>query len=107
MPYATEKTAINDPFLDRRGKLIPCQKERIVQMHNEGRSISHLSRIFGVSRQTIQYIVFPDRYTKNKKLKKKKSSHHSGNVMAHKKYKETLKPFLIHEQENTPRHGKD
>jgi hypothetical protein len=61
---------IASAFLDRRVKLLPCQRERIHQMyHNEGVGIRHLSRVFNVNKRLIQFICFPERQKKNLELR--------------------------------------
>lgn len=36
MPYITDTKALNDPFLKRSAKLLPCQKEMIVWWGDRG-----------------------------------------------------------------------
>lgn len=59
MPYKTQKIPFNDPFLDKRSKLIPCQKEMIVKLSKEGWSQRKLAERFNVSRRLIQFIIDP------------------------------------------------
>ena len=65
MPYKTDKMSISCPFLDKRTKLIPCQVERMLQLHNEGVSIHKLAKMFKVSRRTIQFKVDPEKKKAN------------------------------------------
>ena len=65
MPYKTEKTAINDPFLDRRTKLLPCQREMVHYWYGIGTSINGIARIFKVNKRLIQFELFPERHKKN------------------------------------------
>lgn len=65
MPYKTDKIAINDPFLKRSCKLLPCQKEMVLYRHTQGESIHSLSKIFKVSRRLLQFIIYPERYKKS------------------------------------------
>ena len=65
MPYKTEKIKINDPFLDRRTKLIPCQKEMVLYWYNLGTSIRAIARMFHVDKRLIQFVLFPERKEKN------------------------------------------
>jgi transposase len=67
MPYKTDKLAYNCPFLDNRSKLLPCQKEMVVwYKENEGMSQRKLAAKFNVSRRTIQFILDPEKLSKNK-----------------------------------------
>lgn len=68
MPYKTDKIAIKDPFLTKSVRLLPCQKERVIDLYNIGYSINGLSRLFKVSKRLIQFIIFPDRKEKAKML---------------------------------------
>jgi hypothetical protein len=65
MPYKIEKIKINDPFLDRRIKLIPCQIEMINLLHGQGWSQRKLASRFKVSRRLITFILFPEKREKN------------------------------------------
>jgi len=66
MPALVDKITVASPFLDRRVKLLPCQRERIYQMHHlEVFGIRELSRIFKVDRRLIQFICYPERHLKN------------------------------------------
>jgi hypothetical protein len=67
MPYKTEKIKIDCPFLDRRCKLLPCQKEMIHFRYSNGESINVLSRKFNVNKRLIQFELFPERKVKNLK----------------------------------------
>lgn len=65
MPYKTDKLALNDPFLKRSCKLLPCQKEMVKYRHELGESIHSLSKVFKVSRRLIQFIIYPNRLEKS------------------------------------------
>lgn len=65
MPYKTEKIKIACPFLDRRTKLLPCQKERMIMLHNQGYSQRKLAFIFSVSRRLVQFITCPAKKLKD------------------------------------------
>lgn len=65
MPYITEKLPIKDPFLDRRTKLIPCQREMVHWWYKNGLSINKIARTFKVSKRLIQFELFPERKAKN------------------------------------------
>lgn len=68
----TDHKRIEDRFLKRSAKLIPCQKEMVLFWHKQGMTIADISRLFKVSRRTIQFIVFPDRAEKNIELRQKR-----------------------------------
>jgi DNA-binding NarL/FixJ family response regulator len=65
MPRLTDSIAINDPFLDRRTKLLPCQVERIFRLREEGMSINAIARTMGVSKRTVQFKLHPERREAN------------------------------------------
>lgn len=65
MPFKTEKVRFDCPFLDRRCKLLPCQKEMIHYWYKEGFSIAVISRMFHVNKRLIQFELFPERKIKN------------------------------------------
>ena len=41
------------------------QKKKLVELHSEGFSKSYLSRIFGVSRRTVDFVISPEKRKKN------------------------------------------
>ena len=62
-----DRHAIKDPFLDRRTKLIPCQKEMVVWWYNNrGLTVGELAKMFNVSRRTIEFTLFPELLEQNK-----------------------------------------
>ena len=65
MPYKTEKIKYDCPFLDKRSKLLPCQKEMVVYYHNQGYSQRKLAAMFNVSRRLITFIADPEKHKKN------------------------------------------
>ena len=65
MPFLTQKIKYDDPFLDKRCKLLPCQKEMILQYRNEGWSQRQLASRFNVSRRLIQFILDPEKLKAN------------------------------------------
>lgn len=65
MPYRINKIAINDPFLDRRTKLIPCQREMVHWWFKNGLSINKIAQTFKVSKRLVQFELFPERKVKN------------------------------------------
>lgn len=65
MPRKTDIIPIKCPFMDRRTKMLPCQKERAVRLYNDGISINALAGIFKVNKRLIQFLLFPERQAKN------------------------------------------
>lgn len=95
MPYKTDKKAINDKFLDRRIKMLDCQKEMAITLYKRGASIRGISRMYGVDKRLIQFILFPERKLKNIQLRKErggskvyyKKEYHNKKIDEHRKYK--------------------
>lgn len=65
MPYLTEKIALNDAFLKRSSKLLPCQREMIVYWGDRGLSQRKIAKMFNVSRRLVTFILCPDKAKKN------------------------------------------
>lgn len=65
MPYKTEKLKIDNPFMDRRCKLLPCQKEQMVWWWKQGTSQRALARMFNVSRRLVQFTCMPEKKVKD------------------------------------------
>lgn len=65
MPYITEKLSIGCPFMDRRTKLLPCQKEMVLHYHKLGYSQRVIAKMFNVSRRLIVFIIYPEKHEKN------------------------------------------
>jgi transposase len=59
MPYKTEKLKLDSPFLDKRVKLLPCQKEMVLYWTERGMSQRNLAKLFKVSRRLITFIQDP------------------------------------------------
>lgn len=58
----------NCPFIDRRTKLIPCQREMILWYHEKSlMTVTELSKKFSVSRRTIDLVLNPGLKQKRKK----------------------------------------
>ncbi len=103
MPYKTDKLAIKCSFIDRRSKLLPCQKEMIVFWRNKGLSQRKLAIMFSVSRRTIIFITDPEKYKQNLELRQQKGGSkiyyikekHTKSIREHRQYKyTTLKDTL-------------
>lgn len=66
MPHKTEKEKLGDPFLDRRIKLLPCQREMVHYSYNVRRmSITSIAKMFNVNKRLIQFELFPERKKQN------------------------------------------
>lgn len=67
--FETEKLKIRKED-DKRIKLSDDDKDNLKRLFSTGEySIHELSNMFGVCRRTIQFILFPERYEKNKELR--------------------------------------
>lgn len=67
MPYKfeTDKIKLNSPFLDRRFKLLPCQKEMVLYWTKQGLSQRKIAKMFKVSRRLITFIQDPKKKEKD------------------------------------------
>lgn len=65
MPYKTDKLKLDCPFLDRRTKLLPCQKQMVRWWYDQGTSITQIAKMFKVNKRLIQFELFPERKKKN------------------------------------------
>lgn len=66
MPYKSEKIIIAKSEFDKRIKLSESDKEEIKRLSSEY-SQRYLAKIFGVSRRTIVFTIYPERLVENKK----------------------------------------
>ena len=98
MPHKTDKIALDCPFFDKRVKLLPCQKERMVYLHKLGYSQRKLASIFQVSRRLVQFITCPE-----KKVKDLQNRRDRGGSMAYykggKEWSETMKAHRKHKHD--------
>ena len=71
MPFQYERLRWHLPKeYNRRIKLTDRDKETIKKIHSQGtESINGLARLYGVSKRLIQFVLFPERYEKNKELR--------------------------------------
>jgi hypothetical protein len=98
MPFKTEKLKIDNAFLKRSGKLLPCQKEMVLWWHNKGESSRKLAARFKVSRRLIQFIVDPEKYEENLKRRQERGGSkqyyekdkHAEAMKKHRRYKNDL-----------------
>jgi len=104
MPFLIDKQYINDPFLDRRTKLLPCQKEMVHYWYGQGSSINSISRMFKVNKRLIQFILFPERKKRNLELRKERGGtkvyynkeKNAITIKDHRNYKHNeIRDFLI------------
>lgn len=70
-----DKIPLADKMLDRRIKLLPCQKEMVKYWHERGTSIHGLSRMFHVNKRLIQFILFPERQKRNIELRRERGGY--------------------------------
>ncbi len=61
MTSKIDKTAIKNPLLDSRWKMLPCQKEMIPRWKLQGQSTKEIALRLGVSYHTVYYILNPDK----------------------------------------------
>jgi transposase len=61
MPYKTEKLKLDSPFLDKRVKLLPCQREMVMYWTERGLSQRKIAAMFKVSRRLITFIQDPEK----------------------------------------------
>lgn len=65
MPYKTDKMKLDSPFLDRRVKLLPCQREMVIFWTERGLSQRKIAKMFNVSRRLITFIQDPRKKEKD------------------------------------------
>lgn len=95
MPYKTDKVSIKDNFLDRRVKMLPCQKEMAITLYNRGASINGIARMYKVNKRLIQFLLFPERKEKNLQDRRDRGgskayynkNYHNTKMREHRKYK--------------------
>jgi len=83
---------------DRRYKLSESDRKLIRLKHKKGESIHSISKMFNVSRRTIQFILFPERLEQNLKLRSERggskqyydSEYHKQSMRKHRAYKKEL-----------------
>ena len=95
MPYKTEKIRIDCPFLDRRTKLLPCQREMVKYWREQGSSQRMLAKMFNVSRRLIVFVLDDEKYQKNLERRQERGGtkqyydkeKHSAYIKSHRKDK--------------------
>jgi hypothetical protein len=69
MPARSDTYRLKDPFLDKRIKLLPCQRYMVIWWYNSGESINAIAKRFKVNKRLIQFVLFPERREKNLELR--------------------------------------
>lgn len=95
MPRKTDAMAINDVFIDRRVKLLPCQKEMVLYWREKGLSQRQLAKMFKVSRRLITFVLDPEKQKENLKRRAERGGHkqyydkdkHAEAIRDHRNYK--------------------
>ena len=98
MPARVDPMRVNSPILDRRVKMLPCQKEQAVRMHQSGMSITSIGKWYQVNKRSIQFLLFPERHAKNLLDRAKRGGskqyynkeQHRQSMADHRQYKEEL-----------------
>lgn len=98
MPARVDPLRVNSPILDRRVKMLPCQKEQAVRMHQSGMSITSIGKWYQVNKRSIQFLLFPERQAKNLLDRAKRGGskqyydkeQHRLSMADHRQYKEQL-----------------
>jgi hypothetical protein len=85
MPRKTDNIKIDDPFLKRSAKLLPCQKEMMHYWYATGASINSIARMFKVNKRLVQFELFPERKKRNIELRHERG----GSMIYYKKEKQT------------------
>jgi hypothetical protein len=62
---------LNSAFLDRRCKLIDCQKEMMRWWWNNGENYTELAARFKISRHQVRYIIHPELLADKKQYREK------------------------------------
>ena len=66
MPRVTDAKKYDSEFLDKRVKLLQCQKERMVREWKEhGYSQRKLAKMFNVSRRLVVFTIHPEKYLRH------------------------------------------
>lgn len=98
MPYTSEKLKIAGSKFDRRIKLTTFDKEKIVEIYALGQSsINQIARDFHVSKRLIQFVLFPERQTKNIQYRKERGG--SKQYYNKNKHRESMKDTRHYKQD--------
>jgi hypothetical protein len=98
MPRKTDAMPIDTPFMDRRVKMLPCQKEQVPVLHSRGASIHSIARMYRVNKRLIQFILFPDRQKLNLQHRRDRGGsqiyynriEHNAAIKEHRDYKKEI-----------------
>lgn len=98
MPRITDIKPIDNPFQDRRVKLLPCQKEMVHYWSKRGLSQRKLAAMFKVSRRTITFILDPEKKKENLKRREERGGtmqyydkeKHTNSIREHRNYKKDI-----------------
>lgn len=96
MSSLVDRITISDPTLDKRVKLLPYQKEEIIELHKQGTSVRHLARSYSVSRRLIQFIVHPERKERDLQLRQNRGG--SKIYYDKEKHKEAMQRHRLHKK---------
>ena len=67
MPFLTDKLALEDPFLDRRTRLLPCQRERTLLLREQdGLTYQAISDVMWVSKRLVYFVINPAKWADQK-----------------------------------------
>ena len=99
MPFLTDKLALDNPFLDRRTRLLPCQRERTLALRGQdGLSYQAIADTMGVSKRLVYFVINPDKQAdqKTKAVLRRADGRyydkgrHTTSVREHRRHKQTL-----------------
>lgn len=90
MPYKSDKLKINNELLDKRVKITQEDKAMIREMYKDGLSQRQLATIFNVSRRSIVFALYPERYKSPNWKKYFDRKKHNDYQSKHRKYKRQL-----------------
>lgn len=99
MPFKSEKIKIEGTKYDRRRRISEEMKAEIKRLYDMGTySQRKLAKIFGVSRRTVYWAIYPEKYQHNLDLRQKRggSKHyynrdrHREYMKGHRRYKQKL-----------------
>lgn len=99
MPAKADKVTIADPFLDRRTKLLPCQKEMVIWWNDHTDATqTQIAKMFKVDRRTISFIIDPQSHIENLKRRKERGGtkqyynkeQHAASIKEHRHHKQSL-----------------
>lgn len=93
-----DKYSISNTKLDRRVRLTLEDKAKIIKEYKQTRTtISDLARKWNVSRSTISYVLFPERYERAKERHEERRK--DGRYYDKEKYKESLERHREYKRE--------